>query len=35
VLENGRVVSSGHRLSAVVAAAYEVAARVDATEHVH
>jgi hypothetical protein len=35
VLENGRVVSSGHRLSAVVAAAYEVAARIDATEHVH
>ena len=35
VLENGRVVSSGHRLSAVVAAAYEVAARADATEHVH
>ena len=35
VLENGRVVSSGHRLNAVVAVAYEVAARADATEHVH
>ena len=35
VLENGRVVASGHRFNAVSAAIYEVAARADAAEHVH